>query len=424
MLQGCQSIEKFASDLVSQSPREAYAASLRTAGLQYTQLGRQWTQAAETAKLAAVELTDARYQESGYFSPGEVRASSFRIHLQRGEQLQVQVSVTSEQTSQLFADVYVAAETGWAHRESITPGNNPVHINSQQDADYLILLQPELLAPMRYELALAKGGSLTFPVQGKTSRAIGGVFGDPRDGGRRKHHGVDIFAKRGTPVVAVTSGSVRTGESKLGGQVVWLRDAERGVSYYYAHLDKITVSNGARVTANTPLGEVGNSGNARGTPPHLHFGIYANLGGPENPQPYIQAAAKIPKGASQPPAAGSLRVASAKLRLRKGPNTDASILGDLPRGTLIHAVATHGTWYRVTLADGRRGYVGARWLEPIQTALQKITINKTARLLASPHADALELTQISDTRVSAFARMGDYWWVEDNVGRRAWLAPG
>ncbi|MHB1324133.1 MAG: M23 family metallopeptidase [Coriobacteriia bacterium] len=96
-------------------------------------------------------------------------------------------------------------------------------------------------------------------------------WGFPRSGGR-SHRGSDILAPKGTPVVAVHSGSVTPGRNRLGGLTVWL-DADNGARYYYAHLDSISVGHG-RVSAGQVLGTVGNSGNARGTPPHLHFEVH------------------------------------------------------------------------------------------------------------------------------------------------------
>jgi peptidoglycan LD-endopeptidase LytH len=114
------------------------------------------------------------------------------------------------------------------------------------------------------------------------------VFGDPRDGGRRRHEGVDIFAKRGTPVLSASSGVVtRVGEGGLGGRVVWVWDPARSLLLYYAHLQEQLVSTGTRVRAGEPIGTVGNTGNARTTPPHLHFGIYRRGAGAIDPEAFI-----------------------------------------------------------------------------------------------------------------------------------------
>jgi hypothetical protein len=102
-----------------------------------------------------------------------------------------------------------------------------------------------------------------------TERDIGSRFGAPRDAGARSHHGIDIFARRGTPVVAAATGVVnRVNVTDIGGKVVWVRDV-LGNSLYYAHLDSQAVSSGMRVNVGDTLGFVGNTGNARTTPPHL-----------------------------------------------------------------------------------------------------------------------------------------------------------
>lgn len=82
---------------------------------------------------------------------------------------------------------------------------------------------------------------------------------------------------------AATKGYVvRVGENNLGGTIVFTM-GPGGVRYYYAHLDAVAngIQHGSEVTTDTVLGFVGDSGNASGTPPHLHFGVYDN--GPQNP---------------------------------------------------------------------------------------------------------------------------------------------
>jgi murein DD-endopeptidase MepM/ murein hydrolase activator NlpD len=122
-------------------------------------------------------------------------------------------------------------------------------------------------------------------------KAVRSYFRDPRDAGRREHHGVDIFAPRDTPVVAAASGFVSSvGTNRLGGNVVWLWDPDRKQSHYYAHLSSQAVRIGQRVDAGDVVGYVGNTGNARTTPPHLHFGIYAFREGPIDPLPFVAGA--------------------------------------------------------------------------------------------------------------------------------------
>jgi len=122
-------------------------------------------------------------------------------------------------------------------------------------------------APWRfvdYELQLTSEPVLQFPVEGKDEKAIQSFWGAPRDGGRRKHEGNDIFAPKGTPLLALTDGKItRVNNGGLGGKTVWLYDAERGLRYYYAHLDEQLVTKGQRVRRGDVVGTVGNTGNAR-----------------------------------------------------------------------------------------------------------------------------------------------------------------
>ena len=135
--------------------------------------------------------------------------------------------------------------------------------------------------------------SIRFPVKGKNSKAIASFFGDPRDGGSREHHGVDIFAARHTPVLAPSNASVtRVGEGEVGGRYVWLYDTKRSIYLYFAHLETREVERGDKISAGQLIGTVGNTGNARSTPPHLHFGIYRN--GPIDPFHFIAETDTIP----------------------------------------------------------------------------------------------------------------------------------
>ncbi len=115
------------------------------------------------------------------------------------------------------------------------------------------------------------------------ARNVEDTWGAARSAGR-SHEGTDIFAKRGSLVLSATPGIVmRTGTSTLGGKHVFVA-GPAGERYYYAHLDEFSpyLSEGTIVSTTTILGYVGATGNASGTPPHLHFGIYGN-GGARNP---------------------------------------------------------------------------------------------------------------------------------------------
>jgi murein DD-endopeptidase MepM/ murein hydrolase activator NlpD len=130
---------------------------------------------------------------------------------------------------------------------------------------------------------------LAVPVDGVEPRELVDTWGALRGEGRR-HEGIDIFAPRGTPVRSVTAGIVlREGWNRLGGRRVLVL-GPGGLCHYYAHLDAYAnLVAGDAVAAGDLLGFVGTSGNAAGTPPHLHYGIYGLSGDALDPFPFLTA---------------------------------------------------------------------------------------------------------------------------------------
>jgi murein DD-endopeptidase MepM/ murein hydrolase activator NlpD len=137
-------------------------------------------------------------------------------------------------------------------------------------------------------------GRYVFPVFGPA--AYGNTFGAPR-GDTVWHHGDDVFAPLGSPILAVTDGTVfSVGWNRVGGNRLWLRD-RRGDQFYYAHLSAFSplAANGADVKAGDVLGFVGDSGDAEGTPFHLHFEIhpaallFLGYDGVVDPTPFLDA---------------------------------------------------------------------------------------------------------------------------------------
>lgn len=128
-----------------------------------------------------------------------------------------------------------------------------------------------------YFASLLPDSHLLMPVRGVRVKQVANTFGASRSGGR-SHEGQDIFAPKGTPIYSATEGLVtRMGYGELGGLYVYVL-GPGGRWYYYAHLDAYapTLKEGDRVTPQSLLGYVGNTGNARTTPAHLHFGVYGS----------------------------------------------------------------------------------------------------------------------------------------------------
>lgn len=283
-------------DALGWSPREIFAWRLRAAGLANSPLGQRWRGAVARASEAPVHVTD-QLRASEIFAEDQIDAHVYQLALERGEQLSWRLERAGPSESRLFASLEWREDTSqnWTTiTELVADGADRSRVVSRS-GDYRFVLQPELFARTAYSLTVAHGGSLPFPVEAASQRDIGSRFGAPRDGGARQHHGVDIFAKRGTAVKAVVDGRVRTGTSGIGGNHVWLSGGVLGFGgarYYYAHLDSFAIESGESVKRGDVLGYVGNTGNARTTPPHLHFGIYS--GGPVNPAPFLKPQPVLP----------------------------------------------------------------------------------------------------------------------------------
>ncbi|PNK60272.1 M23 family metallopeptidase [Psychrobacter sp. FDAARGOS_221] len=145
-----------------------------------------------------------------------------------------------------------------------------------------------LSLPFKYSQLLQQDppqpNSLPNPI---TDAGLTDTWGAARSNGRR-HEGIDIFAERGTPILSTTPGIVRrVGTNELGGNVVSIV-GPGGVGHYYAHLEEFAdITEGDWVETGDVIGYVGDSGNAKGTPPHLHYGIYIDSSA-VNPYPLLK----------------------------------------------------------------------------------------------------------------------------------------
>jgi SH3-like domain-containing protein len=216
----------------------------------------------------------------------------------------------------------------------------------------------------------------------------------------------------------------RVAETEIGGKVVWLYDDARRLSLYYAHLSAQSVQEGDRLEPGDIVGEVGNTGNARTTPPHLHFGIYARGEGPVDPRPFLE----VPRGVVTDPdgdrsllgAWARTRVADTSLRLV--PGRRAAVARRLGHGTPVHVDAIVARHYRVRLPDGSRGFVAADDLERADTVLGAATLGDGRNLLDRPSADGLVVADLAaDERVEVLGEFGEYRWVRVAGNRAGWI---
>lgn len=412
----------------SLTPHERYAKRLRDAGLDSTAVGSGWLTAADSA-IRQPLVVGLPFRETGYLPPTEPRAVGYRLSLRRGEKLAVRLDLADSAGMQLFVDLYEHprdSTEGPDHVASVDPTERVLEYEARRDGLYLLRIQPELLRGGQYTLTLETGPSLAFPVSGRDSRAAQSFFGAARDGGRREHHGIDIFAPRGTPVIAGASGIIRrTGETNLGGKVIWLYDAKRSQSLYYAHLDSQIARPGAIVDVGDTLGLVGNTGNARSTPPHLHFGIYRRGEGPVDPYPFVQRSrGPAPRVLADVDDLGEwVRTSAATVTLRAAPADGASAVARLPRHTVVRLESASGAWYRARLPDGSTGWLSARLAERAERPVgsERRTDMVTVRALPGSAAPAME-SVAAGTRVPVLGRFADYLYVQTPAGRTGWVA--
>lgn len=273
-----------------QYPHQAYGYELALTRLQQNKQGADWLAAADRA------LLEPRGIELPFRSAAEeAGAAGYAFKVPVGRRVLVKVAGDGVGSGELFVDLF---STSVAKRERIG-GALPREVSSSiamevvEGGEYLMRVQPPLGGATSFSVEIETEPLLAFPVAGVDSRAIWSAFGAERDGGRRSHRGVDIFAARGTPVLAATDGWVtRVETTRVGGNVVWMQPLFGNMRVYYAHLHEQWVKPGQFVLAGHPLGSVGNTGNAITTPPHLHFGVYVRRagarGGAQDPADFLR----------------------------------------------------------------------------------------------------------------------------------------
>ena len=413
------------------SAHERYADGLAKAGLEKTALGRDWLAAAQSSIRAPLTVA-LPFRETGYFAASEARAIGYAIALRDGQKLSA-VAETSGSAVTIFLDLF--RQTGdTAHPldlvasvdTSLTTAATRLVHEVKRDGVYVLRLQPELLRSGAFTVTLSTGPSLAFPVSGRDSRAVKSFFGAERDAGARQHHGVDIFAPRGTPVLAAARGIVRSIlPNNLGGNVVWLSDSDRGQTLYYAHLDRHNVTAGQHVEIGDTLGFVGNTGNARTTPPHLHFGVYRRGEGPVDPYPFIYRSSARPAVVTADTSElGRLARSRGKATVLASPESHAVALTTVPPETPLQVDAATGTWFRVRLPDGTAGYIASRFVESTRRAVGRADVATGTPLRDRPAANAAIIATAPGGVLPVIGEFADYALVETAGGLTAWVLSG
>ena len=274
---------------VPRYPHEAHAYELVLKRVVHDEPARSWLTASHGALLESTPVTLPLVAAGELVPSSSAAGYSFAIPV--GRRVTVRVERTRTDAGELFVDLFRAVGSRYERIAGTLPRGElqPFSIDVIDGGDYVLRVQPAAGATAAYTVDVAAQPLLAFPVEGVDQRSIWSGFGAERDGGRRAHRGVDIFAPRGTAALAATDGWVtRVETTRVGGNVVWMQPLFGNMRVYYAHLDAQWVQPGDFVVAGQVLGAVGNTGNAATTPPHLHFGVYVR-------QPGVRGGARDPK---------------------------------------------------------------------------------------------------------------------------------
>ncbi len=406
---------------------DAYRHALQQAGLSESALGRDWMQAAEDA-IGQPTRVEAPFQEVLYIDPAAAFAVGYRFPVQHGQKIEVSARLEGSSAGRLFIDLFrVVEDSAPLHVASAPEGDPGLEFEPRRDGEYVVRLQSELLRGGQLTAMIVNKASLEFPVAGHSVHSIQSGFGAPRDGGRRRHHGVDIFASRHTAVLAPSRAYVsHVGERGRGGRVVWLRDIKRSLSLYFAHLQTQSVQQGEWVEPGDQIGTVGNSGNARTTPPHLHFGIYMRGRGPLDPESFIRQPRLKPSAIT-----ASLELLGEWSRsvirdapVYQTPDRSAETVLMVGRHTPMRILGGTAGYYRVSLPDGTAGFVRSRYVEAASRPVGSRRLSADQALLSHPVAGASSKGKLAPgLELQVLGSFQSYDWVQAPGGNTGWLAP-
>jgi hypothetical protein len=254
---------------------------------------------------------------------------------------------------------------------------------------------PVVRLPSKPAKPRIQGKQIVFPVLGRTQ--LTNSFGDPR--GQGAHEGEDIMAPRKAPAIAAEAGRVKfhTGSGRAGCMLYLYGDS--GTKYMYIHLNNdLTMSNdnrggcvqgvafprglkdGQRVLAGQPVGFVGDSGDADGISPHLHFEMHPGGGAATAPYPHLKVAKRLLFYAApgtiftlamtgKVVAAGSEQLRVNVGTLRGSPmgitlrNLGRGLTITVPVGSMIERARPGGAALPVGLASAKPGEIVSLWTE-------------------------------------------------------------
>jgi len=406
------------------SPHEQYQRKLVTAGLDKTSMGSAWIVSGYQSIQKPLQIT-IPYRETGYFAAEKISAASYRFTAVKGQKIAVNITKKPLEQFTIYADVWEQPEGQQMKLlASADTLNSPLVFEAKSTGLLFLRLQPELLRSGQYTLEISVGPSLSFPVKSSGSKNIGSIYGDGRDANARKHEGIDIFAPFRTPAIAAAEGTVtRVNENNLGGKVVWLRPKNQDYTLYYAHLDQQIATEGQVVFPGDTLGLIGNTGNAKTTPPHLHFGIYTSQG-TVDPFPYVNTVIPAAKAINAPlNNLNTLMRTVGNSSLYNSPDNSSAKIQSLLPGTILTIAAANSNWYTVELPNGELGFVQSKSLISTLKPLRKLKLNtKQLALYNTPDSlAAVKKNLVNGMSVELLGNFERYHFIRNVDNETGWI---
>lgn len=271
---GCSTV---GSGLLSKrSPREKYGDKIEK---MLPARSAAWEFAGSLALQNPISIT-VPYTETGFMSGDIPDATGFYFTVKPGQKINASFKKLTPSLQTTYLELWEVE--GGNERKLMVSADTVLNIIEYATAapgNYILRMQPQLGAKGSYTLNILVGPTLGFPIDAAANPKVGSLWGDARDAGARKHEGIDIFAKKGSSILAVADGIIHNvNETDIGGKIISLRPTGHYFSVYYAHLEKQLVRDGQQVKKGDVIGTVGNTGNAKFSSPHLHFGIYTHSG--------------------------------------------------------------------------------------------------------------------------------------------------
>lgn len=256
------------------SPYESYLKSLESSGISKSSMGKKWISSGQNALLNPNESVKFPFKSEIFFREITPTAISYKLEYEENAKLTFKINSKGKDNNGVYVDIFENNPNKTRVKNFYVKDTIFVYENNNTQ-NLILRIQPQLLINQYVTLEIIENPKLAFPVKNGSNKDIQSHWGVARDGGSRKHEGIDIFNKKGTPILAVEDGTIaRVETTNLGGKVVWQRLGTFGQSIYYAHLDSQAVSAGQNIKKGDIVGFMGNTGNAKTTPTHLHFGIY------------------------------------------------------------------------------------------------------------------------------------------------------